>query len=77
MPIRFADARAIRKNRVEVIATLDEIIATETLEVWAQRLDQAGVWWAPAQGPAEVLADPGHGGVAVTDAAHLEARPFD
>ncbi|HWD55582.1 MAG TPA: CoA transferase [Acidimicrobiales bacterium] len=55
---RFADARAIRKNRVEVIATLDEIIATESLEVWAERLDRAGVWWAPAQGPAEVLADP-------------------
>jgi crotonobetainyl-CoA:carnitine CoA-transferase CaiB-like acyl-CoA transferase len=55
---RFADARAIRKNRVEVIATLDEIIATEPLEVWAERLDRAGVWWAPAQGPAEVLADP-------------------
>jgi crotonobetainyl-CoA:carnitine CoA-transferase CaiB-like acyl-CoA transferase len=55
---RFADARAIRKNRVEVIATLDEIVATETLDVWAERLDQAGVWWAPAQGPAAVLEDP-------------------
>jgi crotonobetainyl-CoA:carnitine CoA-transferase CaiB-like acyl-CoA transferase len=55
---RFADARALRKNRVEVISTLDEIIATEPLEVWAERLDRAGVWWAPAQGPAEVLADP-------------------
>jgi crotonobetainyl-CoA:carnitine CoA-transferase CaiB-like acyl-CoA transferase len=55
---RFADARAIRKNRVEVIATLDEIVATEPLEVWAERLDAAGVWWAPAQGPAAVLDDP-------------------
>ena len=55
---RFADARAIRKNRVEVIATLDEIVATETLEVWAERFDRAGVWWAPAQGPAAVLEDP-------------------
>lgn len=55
---RFADARAIRKNRVEVIATLDEIVATETLDVWAERLDAAGVWWAPAQGPAAVLEDP-------------------
>ena len=54
---RFADARAIRKNRVEVIATLDEIVATETLDVWADRFDQAGVWWAPAQGPAAVLED--------------------
>jgi crotonobetainyl-CoA:carnitine CoA-transferase CaiB-like acyl-CoA transferase len=55
---RFADARAIRKNRVEVIATLDEIVATETLEVWAERFDSAGVWWAPAQAPAAVLEDP-------------------
>ena len=55
---RFADARALRKNRVEVIATLDDIVATETLEVWAERFDRAGVWWAPAQGPADVLEDP-------------------
>jgi crotonobetainyl-CoA:carnitine CoA-transferase CaiB-like acyl-CoA transferase len=55
---RFADARAIRKNRVEVIALLDDMIATEPLAVWAERLDRAGVWWAPAQGPADVLADP-------------------
>jgi crotonobetainyl-CoA:carnitine CoA-transferase CaiB-like acyl-CoA transferase len=55
---RFADARAIRKNRVEVIALLDEIIATEPLAVWAERFDRAGVWWAPAQRPAEVLEDP-------------------
>jgi crotonobetainyl-CoA:carnitine CoA-transferase CaiB-like acyl-CoA transferase len=55
---RFADARSIRKNRVEVIATLDEIIAGEPLDVWAERLDAAGVWWAPAQGPAAVLEDP-------------------
>jgi crotonobetainyl-CoA:carnitine CoA-transferase CaiB-like acyl-CoA transferase len=55
---RFADARAIRKNRIEVIAMLDEIVATETLDVWAERFDRAGVWWAPAQGPAAVLEDP-------------------
>ena len=55
---RFADARAIRKNRIEVIAALDEIIALEPLEVWAERFDREGVWWAPARGPAEVLEDP-------------------
>jgi crotonobetainyl-CoA:carnitine CoA-transferase CaiB-like acyl-CoA transferase len=54
---RFANARAIRKNRVEVIAELDEIVATESLDVWSERFDQAGVWWAPAQGPAAVLED--------------------
>jgi crotonobetainyl-CoA:carnitine CoA-transferase CaiB-like acyl-CoA transferase len=55
---RFANAGAIRKNRSEVIAVLDEIIATEPLDVWAERFDREGVWWAPAQGPADVLADP-------------------
>ena len=55
---RFAGASAIRKNRTEVIAILDEIIAAEPLEVWAERFDREGVWWAPARGPAEVLEDP-------------------
>ena len=55
---RFADAGAIRRNRTEVIAVLDEIIASQTLDVWADRFDREGVWWAPAQGPADVLADP-------------------
>jgi crotonobetainyl-CoA:carnitine CoA-transferase CaiB-like acyl-CoA transferase len=55
---RFADAGAIRRNRTEVIAILDDIVATETLDVWAGRFDEAGVWWAPAQTPAEVVVDP-------------------
>src|ERR1019366_8312319 len=55
---RFADAGAIRRNRVEVIALLDEIISHETLAVWAERFDEAGVWWAPAQAPAQVVVDP-------------------
>ena len=29
-----------------------------TLDVWAERFDREGVWWAPAQGPADVLEDP-------------------
>jgi crotonobetainyl-CoA:carnitine CoA-transferase CaiB-like acyl-CoA transferase len=55
---RFADAGAIRRHRVEVIALLDSIIATEPLAVWASRFDAEGVWWAPAQAPADVVADP-------------------
>jgi len=54
---RFADARALRKNRSEVIAVLDDIVAQRTLGEWAERLDAEGVWWAPAQGPADVLED--------------------
>jgi len=55
---RFADARALRKNRTEVIAVLDDIVGERTLDEWAERLNAEGVWWAPAQGPADVLADP-------------------
>jgi crotonobetainyl-CoA:carnitine CoA-transferase CaiB-like acyl-CoA transferase len=55
---RFANARALRKNRVEVIALLDAIIGAQPLDVWAERLDREGVWWAPARNLAEVLEDP-------------------
>ena len=49
---------AIRKNRVEVIALLDEIIAERPLSQWSERFDREGVWWAPVQSPAEVVVDP-------------------
>ena len=55
---RFADAKALRKNRDEVIAVLDDVVGERTLDEWAERMDAEGVWWAPAQGPADVLADP-------------------
>ena len=55
---RFADAGAIRRHRVEIIAMFDEIIGKFPLAVWAERFDQEGVWWAPAQTPAEVVDDP-------------------
>ena len=55
---RFADASAIRRNRTEVIAILDEIIAERPLAEWAERFEREGVWWAPAQTPAEVVDDP-------------------
>jgi crotonobetainyl-CoA:carnitine CoA-transferase CaiB-like acyl-CoA transferase len=55
---RFADAGTLRKHRTEVIAVLDGIIAEHPLDYWAERFEREGVWWAPAQGPAEVLGDP-------------------
>jgi crotonobetainyl-CoA:carnitine CoA-transferase CaiB-like acyl-CoA transferase len=55
---RFASAASLRKHRGEVIAVLDEIVAGRTLADWASRFDREGVWWAPAQVPAEVLEDP-------------------
>jgi crotonobetainyl-CoA:carnitine CoA-transferase CaiB-like acyl-CoA transferase len=55
---RFENATALRKNRTEVIAILDEIIGQQPLAFWAEQFDRVGVWWAPAQGPADVLEDP-------------------
>src|SRR5829696_8001798 len=55
---RFADAKAIRRHRTEVIAVLDEIVAERPLAEWAERFEAEGVWWAPAQTPAEVVHDP-------------------
>ena len=43
---------------MEIIALLDEIIAERPLAEWAERFDAEGVWWAPAQTPAEVVEDP-------------------
>ena len=55
---RFSDAKAIRTHRTEVIALLDEIVAERPLAEWAERFEAEGVWWAPAQTPAEVVQDP-------------------
>lgn len=55
---RFADATAIRRNRREVIAILDEIIATKTMDEWIEHFEAEGVWWAPVQTPSQVVADP-------------------
>jgi crotonobetainyl-CoA:carnitine CoA-transferase CaiB-like acyl-CoA transferase len=55
---RFSSAVAIRKNRIALIALLDEVIAQRPLAVWGERFDAEGVWWAPVQSPAQVIADP-------------------
>jgi len=55
---RFADARSIRRHRTEVIALLDGIVAERPLAEWAEAFEREGVWWAPAQSPADVVADP-------------------
>ena len=33
-------------------------MAERPLAEWAERFDREGVWWAPAQTPAEVVEDP-------------------
>ena len=55
---RFSGAVAIRRNRIEIIALLDDVIAERPLSEWSERFDSEGVWWAPVQYPAEVVTDP-------------------
>lgn len=55
---RFADAATIRRNCAAVISLFDDIIGTRTLGEWSEVFEREGVWWAPVQTPAEVLADP-------------------
>jgi crotonobetainyl-CoA:carnitine CoA-transferase CaiB-like acyl-CoA transferase len=55
---RFADAGLIRKNCSALIAILDEVVAEKSLPEWAEIFEREGIWWAPAQTPAEVVADP-------------------
>jgi hypothetical protein len=55
---RFASGRTLRRNSRDVIAVLDAEFGARPLAEWAERLDAAGVWWAPVSSPADVLADP-------------------
>jgi crotonobetainyl-CoA:carnitine CoA-transferase CaiB-like acyl-CoA transferase len=55
---RFSSAVAMRRHRTDVVALLDDIIAQRPLSEWSERFDREGVWWAPVQSPAEVIADP-------------------
>jgi crotonobetainyl-CoA:carnitine CoA-transferase CaiB-like acyl-CoA transferase len=55
---RFASPAALLDNAAEVIALCDEVFATAPREVWAERLDAAGLTWAPVQSLEELVADP-------------------
>ncbi len=55
---RFASASLIAKNRVELIALLDEVFASQDLDHWSEVFATNDVWWAPCQTAAEVVADP-------------------
>ncbi len=46
------------QHSVELIALLDEIFVTRTLEEWAERFDRYELVWGPAHTVAAVVADP-------------------
>lgn len=54
---RFATAPSRVRHRRQLIALFDEAFAARGLAEWAKRFDDADVWWAPVQLPADVIAD--------------------
>lgn len=55
---RFAGAKARKRNCEILIAEMDRTFKSKSLDHWATRFDEEGVWWAPAQSLAEVVEDP-------------------
>ena len=55
---RFDNFGARAMNNKELIAILDEIFASRTLEEWRPLLDAEGLIWAPAQTLTEAINDP-------------------
>jgi len=77
---RFAGARALTRNRTEVVAILDAAFAAQPMEHWAKEFDAYDVFWAPVQTPAEVLDDPqarATGAWIRVDGVEIEGRPVE
>ena len=56
---RFADPRNRRLNARELIAELDEIFASKTMDEWIEIFaTESDFFWAPVQSPDDLLADP-------------------
>jgi len=56
---RFADPRNRRHNARELIAMLDEIFASKTMDEWSEIFaTEPDHFWAPVQSPDDLLADP-------------------
>ena len=55
---RYVNIGARKTNFAELIAALDAVFATRPYAEWAERLDAAGMWWAPVQTIDEAVRDP-------------------
>ena len=56
---RYATPRSRRHNAADLVAELDEIFATRSLEGWSEAFAaEPELFWAPIQSPDDVLADP-------------------
>jgi crotonobetainyl-CoA:carnitine CoA-transferase CaiB-like acyl-CoA transferase len=77
---RFAGARALTRNRDEVIEILDAAFAAEPLEHWIKVFDINDVFYAPIQSPLEVIDDEqarATGAWIRVDGAEIEGRPVE
>ncbi|MBX6387558.1 MAG: CoA transferase [Frankia sp.] len=55
---RFATMADLMANREDLVAILDEVLATQPLGHWAARFAEHDVWWDPLLSFDEVLTDP-------------------
>lgn len=55
---RFDTVKSRFDNMPELIAEIDAIFATRTLEEWGRTFDEAGLIWGPASTLAELASDP-------------------
>jgi len=55
---RFTTSKARRANGRDLVDLIDAEFAKHPFEVWAKRLDEADLAWAPFQSPAEAAQDP-------------------
>jgi crotonobetainyl-CoA:carnitine CoA-transferase CaiB-like acyl-CoA transferase len=77
---RFAGARALTRNRIDVIGILDAAFAAEPLEHWAKVFDTHDVFYAPILTPLEVLDDQqarATGAWIRVDGVEIEGRPVE
>jgi crotonobetainyl-CoA:carnitine CoA-transferase CaiB-like acyl-CoA transferase len=55
---RYVDIHARKEHFRELIADLDAVFAARPYDEWAERLDRAGMWWAPVQTIEAAVRDP-------------------
>lgn len=74
---RFADVIARFQNCRELIALLDPIFASRSLDEWAAILDRAGCFWGKVQSVAEVAEDAQAEAIGAFDTVQLpDGRPL-
>jgi crotonobetainyl-CoA:carnitine CoA-transferase CaiB-like acyl-CoA transferase len=77
---RFASARALTKNRAEVVGILDAAFAAQSMSYWIETFDAHDVFYAPIQTPRDVVDDPqarATGAWITVEGMEIEGRPVE